>query len=291
MKSKGDLHPTFRQLLQFLAVTLGAVLFATNLRSFIAAGELYPSGFSGIAVLIQRSCEKFWGISLPFTAVYIPINLIPIYMGFRYIGKHFTFFSLYVIALTSILTDLIPKFTITNDMLLISIFGGIINGVAVVVTLLAGASGGGMDFISIFMSERKGKDAWNCILLTNSIILLTAGVLFGFDKALYSIIFQYCTTQIIKVFYKRYQKHTLLIITDKTQEVYERIRITTHHDATLFVGKGCYEGAERKMLYSVVSSDQVSTVIQGIREVDPKAFINSLKTEEISGRFHKPKKR
>ena len=163
-------------------------------------------------------------------------------------------------------------------MLLISVFGGILNGLAVVVTLLAGASGGGMDFISIFMSERKGKDAWNLILLTNSLILLTAGCIFGFEKALYSIIFQYCNTQIIKLFYKRYQKHTLLIITDKTQEIYEQIRIVTHHDATLFLGTGCYEGAERKMLYSVV-------------EIDPKAFINSLKTEELSGRFYKQKKR
>ena len=291
MRIKKPKNHILNPLFQFLAVTFGAVLFAINLRTFIPAGGLYPSGFSGIAILIQRVCAKFFALDIPFTALYIPINLIPIYIGFKYIGKRFTLYSLYVISLTSILTDTIPKFVITDDMLLISVFGGILNGLAVVVTLLAGASGGGMDFISIFMSERKGKDAWNLILLTNSVILLTAGFLFGFEKALYSIIFQYCNTQIIKFFYKRYQKHTLLIITDKTQEIYEQIRIVTHHDATLFVGTGCYEGTERKMLYSVVSSDQVSTVINIIKEIDPKAFINSLKTEELSGRFYKQKKR
>lgn len=291
MRIKKPKNHILNPLFQFLAVTFGAVLFAINLRTFIPAGGLYPSGFSGIAILIQRICDKYFELGIPFTALYIPINLIPIYIGFKYIGKRFTLYSLYVITLTSILTDTIPKFVITDDMLLISVFGGILNGLAVVVTLLAGASGGGMDFISIFMSERKGKDAWNLILLTNSVILLTAGFLFGFEKALYSIIFQYCNTQIIKFFYRRYQKHTLLIITDKTQEIYEQIRIVTHHDATLFVGTGCYEGAERKMLYSVVSSDQVSTVINIIKEIDPKAFINSLKTEELSGRFYKQKKR
>ena len=291
MRIKKPKNHILNPLFQFLAVTFGAVLFAINLRTFIPAGGLYPSGFSGIAILIQRVCAKFFALDIPFTALYIPINLIPIYIGFKYIGKRFTLYSLYVITLTSILTDTIPKFVITDDMLLISVFGGILNGLAVVVTLLAGASGGGMDFISIFMSERKGKDAWNLILLTNSLILLTAGCIFGFEKALYSIIFQYCNTQIIKFFYKRYQKHTLLIITDKTQEIYEQIRIVTHHDATLFVGTGCYEGTERKMLYSVVSSDQVSTVINIIKEIDPKAFINSLKTEELSGRFYKQKKR
>ena len=291
MRIKKPKNHILNPLFQFLAVTFGAVLFAINLRTFIPAGGLYPSGFSGIAILIQRVCAKFFALDIPFTALYIPINLIPIYIGFKYIGKRFTLYSLYVISLTSILTDTIPKFVITDDMLLISVFGGILNGLAVVVTLLAGASGGGMDFISIFMSERKGKDAWNLILLTNSLILLTAGCIFGFEKALYSIIFQYCNTQIIKFFYKRYQKHTLLIITDKTQEIYEQIRIVTHHDATLFVGTGCYEGTERKMLYSVVSSDQVSTVINIIKEIDPKAFINSLKTEELSGRFYKQKQR
>jgi len=291
MRIKKPKNHILNPLFQFLAVTFGAVLFAINLRTFIPAGGLYPSGFSGIAILIQRVSARFFALDIPFTALYIPINLIPIYIGFKYIGKRFTLYSLYVITLTSILTDTIPKFIITDDMLLISVFGGILNGLAVVVTLLAGASGGGMDFISIFMSERKGKDAWNLILLTNSMILLTAGFLFGFEKALYSIIFQYCNTQIIKFFYRRYQKHTLLIITDKTQEIYEQIRILTHHDATLFVGTGCYEGTERKMLYSVVNSDQVSTVMNIIKEIDPKAFINSLKTEELSGRFYKQKKR
>ena len=291
MRIKKPKNHILNPLFQFLAVTFGAVLFAINLRTFIPAGGLYPSGFSGIAILIQRVSARFFALDIPFTALYIPINLIPIYIGFKYIGKRFTLYSLYVITLTSILTDTIPKFIITDDMLLISVFGGILNGLAVVVTLLAGASGGGMDFISIFMSERKGKDAWNLILLTNSMILLTAGFLFGFEKALYSIIFQYCNTQIIKFFYRRYQKHTLLIITDKTQEIYEQIRIMTHHDATLFVGTGCYEGTERKMLYSVVNSDQVSTVMNIIKEIDPKAFINSLKTEELSGRFYKQKKR
>ena len=129
-------------------------------------------------------------------------------------------------------------------MLLISVFGGILNGLAVVVTLLAGASGGGMDFISIFMSERKGKDAWNLILLTNSMILLTAGFLFGFEKALYSIIFQYCNTQIIKFFYRRYQKHTLLIITDKTQEIYEQILNTPRRN--LICRYGMLRGYRKK---------------------------------------------
>ena len=86
--------------------------------------------------------------------------------------------------------------------------------------------------------------------------------------------------------YKRYQKQTLLIITDHPQEVYQTIRDNTHHDATQFEGVGCYEGQEKHMLYSVVSADEAKRTIDGIRKVDPAAFINCLKTEQITGRFY-----
>ena len=274
-----------------LLCTMGAALYAFNLNSFVAAGGLYPGGFAGITVLIQNIAQSFAGIGIPYTALYLPLNLIPIYIGIRFLGKRFTFFSIYVIFMSSILTDLLPRVEITSDILLISIFGGIVNGVSIVLCLLAGASAGGTDFISIYFSEKKGIDTWNYIFMANIGILCAAGFIFGFDKALYSIIFQYVSTQIIQMLHKRYQKHTLLIITEQPNVIYGRIRAITNHDATLFKGVGCFQGAERNMLYSVVGSDEVDKVMAAIKEVDPGAFINSIKTEEIGGWFYsKPNK-
>ena len=282
---------TKRNLRSLALCTLGAALYAFNLNSFVDTGGLYPGGFAGITVLLQNICEAFAGVGIPYTAIYLPLNLIPIYIGIRYLGKRFTFFSIYVIVMSSILTDLLPNVAITSDILLISVFGGILNGVAVGLCLLAGASAGGTDFISIYFSEKKGIDTWNYIFMFNICILLAAGVIFGFDKALYSIIFQYVTTQIIQMLHKRYQKHTLLIITEQPNVIYGRIRAITNHDATLFKGIGCYQGMERNMLYSVVSSDEVDKVMAAIKEADPGAFINSIKTEEIGGWFYsKPNK-
>lgn len=280
-----------KNLRSLLLCTLGAALYAFNLNSFVAAGELYPGGFAGITVLLQNICASFAAWQIPYTAVYLPLNLIPIYIGIRFLGKRFTFFSVYVIFLSSILTDLLPNVAITSDILLISVFGGIINGVAIVLCLLAGASGGGTDFISIYFSEKKGIDTWNYIFMANIGILGAAGLIFGFDKALYSIIFQYASTQIIQMLHKRYRKHTLLIITEQPNVIYGRIRAITNHDATLFKGIGCYQGAERNMLYSVVSSDEVDKVMAAIKEADPGAFVNSIKTQEIGGWFYnKPNK-
>ncbi|MGN0659469.1 MAG: YitT family protein [Emergencia sp.] len=275
-----------REVRSFVLCTLGALIFAFNLKSFVRTGGLYPGGFAGITLLIQNICDGFFGLTVPYSVLYIPLNLIPIYIGIRYLGKRFTVYSVYVILLSSFITDLLPGITITYDVLLISIFGGIVNGTAISVCLFAGASAGGTDFISIYFSEKKGIDAWNYIFMANVCILAAAGVLFGFDKALYSIIFQFCSTQVIQILFKRYQKHTLLIITEQPNVIYGRIKAITNHDATLFKGVGCYKGVERQMLYSVVSSEEVSRVMAAIREVDPKAFVNVIKTEQIGGWFY-----
>lgn len=272
----------------FLALTIASCVIAFNLKSFVQTGALFPGGFSGVAILIQQIAYKFFNIEIAYSIIYLPLNLIPAYIGFKYIGTRFTVYSFYVVFLSSILTDVFPAVTITYDTLLISIFGGILGSAAISICLINGASGGGTDFISIYFSEKKGIDAWNYILLGNIVILTTAGVLFGFDKTLYSIIYQYAGTQIIQLLFKRYQKDTLFIITEMPDSVYGKIREITHHDATQIEAVGCFEGAPRHILYSVVGREQVGRVIDAIKKVDPKAFINVINTEQLNGRFYKP---
>lgn len=276
-----------KELTTFLCLTAAAAMIAFNLNSFVQTGGLIPGGFSGIAILVQQTGRQFFETEIPYSVVYMPLNLIPAYIGFKYIGKKFTIYSFYVVFLSSLLTDLFPSVTITSDLLLISVFGGILGSVAISICLISGASGGGTDFISIYFSERKGIDAWNYILLSNVIILTTAGLLFGFDIALYSIIYQYASTQVIQLLFKRYKKNTLFIITSSPAAVYGKLRELTHHDATLIEGVGMYEGAQRHILYSVVGREDMSKVIPEIKKIDPKAFINIIKTEQLSGRFYK----
>ena len=102
---------------------------------------------------------------------------------------------------------------------------------------------------------------------------------------MYSIIFQFANTQVINTFYKRYKKTTLLVITQKPEEVVACIKENTHHDATKFTGVGCHTGLEKTMLYSVVSSDQEKFIVREIKEIDPEAFINILQSKDINGKF------
>lgn len=281
-----DAHPVGREVRRLLMVVLASCIFALNLKTFVRTGNLIPGGVNGITLLTQQITSRFWGFEPPFSLLSWTLNAVPIYLGFRFIGKKFTFYSLIAVFLTGGLTDLFPALPVTSDPLLISIFGGIVNGAAASLCLFADATSGGTDIVSMYLSKIHGYDAWNIILAGNVVVLIVAGLLLGWDRALYSIIYQFTTTQVLHFLHRRYQKHTLLIITERPDEVYREIHAITHHNATRFRGEGCYRGAPRTLLYSVVSSEEVKKVIRQVRAIDPDAFINSIRTENISGRFY-----
>ena len=266
-------------------VLAGAVLMAINLNTFVHTANLFPGGFTGLALLIQRAVLKYANFEIPFTVLYLVLNAFPVYISFRYIGKKFTLYSLLMIVVSSLLTDVIPGFNVTSDVLLCSVFGGLMNGIAIMCCLSADATSGGTDFIAIYFSERHGKDMWNAIFLGNCVILAVAGFLFGWTSALYSIIFQFASTQVLNMLYRRYQKTTLLIITDKPDELYHIIHEETNHGATRFEGTGCYRNSPKHMLYAVVSGDEVQSLSKELRKADPSAFINVLQTKELLGKF------
>lgn len=279
-------HPKFYQVFRIFVVVFASIFYAWNLRCFAKMGGLFPGGFSGLSLLLQKIGLDFMGVDVPFTVFNVILNSIPAYIAYRYIGRRFTLYSIIVIILSSIFVDILPPYQFTDDIMLISVFGGLLNGFAISLCLNVGATTGGTDFISIFLSRMKGIDAWNYILVGNVIMLVVAGVLFGWSIALYSIIYQFCSTQIIQMLYKRYQKETLFIISDKSTEIYHAIREMTNHDATLFKGIGCYEEKERTLIYSVINSEAKRELIPLIRSIDEHAFINIVKTQELNGRFH-----
>lgn len=274
-----------KDLKRIVVICFAAMLMETNIKTFVRTGGLYPGGATGLTILVQEIGKRFFHVQPPYTLVNLLINAGPIYIGFRFVGKKFTWYSCMMIVLTSVLTDIIPGYIITYDILLISIFGGIINGTVISMCLMVNATTGGTDFISIYLSEKKGMDSWNLVLCINIVILLLAGLLFGWDKALYSIIFQYASTQVLHMMYKRYQKETLFIVTNKPTDVCNKINELSGHGATVMHGEGFYEGCKRNVVYSVVSKEEAGKVIKAVKNTDEKAFINAVKTEELTGRF------
>ena len=216
------------------------------------------------------------------------LNAIPAAVSYKLVGKRFTLYSCLSIVLTSIFTDLMPALDITEDTLLICIFGGIINGFALSLCLDVRVTSGGTDFIAIALSERKNVDAWNYIFCGNVVLLAIAGYLFGWDKALYSMLFQYATTQVIKTLDPDGRRATLFIVTGRESAggVCAQIQ-ETNHTATLIEGVGLYNGDPCVMIYSVVADSEVRSLARKIRHSDPKAFVNVLRTERVVGKFYR----
>lgn len=190
-----------------------------------------------------------------------------------------------MIVLNSFLVDLIPVTPITYDPLLVSVFGGILNGTQPR-ALFGKASSGGTDFIAVYLSSRLHKPSWNFVFGINVVILTTAGFLFGFEAAMYSIIFQFVSTQTINTLHRKDQKATMFIVTRHGAMLEQKIMECTRHGITHLAVQGCYLKEDKDMLYTVLGEDEVKEVTALVHSLDPEAFINIIKSEGIAGRFY-----
>ena len=278
---------------RLVLVLTGAVLMAVNINTFVHAGKLLPGGFTGLTLLIQEICLRYGQFHVPFSLIFYILNSVPAAICFKYIGKKFTLYSILMVLVCGFLTDWMPSMFVslltTHDVLLSAVFGGLLNAIAISLCLHADATSGGTDFIAIFISEKYHKDAWYYIFAGNCVILAVAGILFGLDMALYSIIFQFATTMALGVLYQNYQQRTLLIITNKPDDIFKSISELANHGATLIDCFGSYDMNKRTLLYSVVTASQIKKLIPVIMKIDPQAFINVIKTAQLNGKFyHRP---
>lgn len=271
--------------LNIFFILLGSILFAINLNTFVVAGSLVPGGFSGLSILIQQVFIKYLNIKIPFSLLNITFNLFPAIIAYKYVGKRFTLFSCGSLVISSLLVDIIPEYTITGDILLICVFGGILGGFACSLILNSGASTGGTDFIAMSISAKYKISAFNYMFIFSAIIIIIYGILFGMDKALYSIIYQFCYTQVLNSLYKKFKKKTLFIITDNPKELTSKLIELTNHSATLWSGEGAYTKNQRYIVYTVLSDNDIKKISNYIEKNMPNTFVNILNSGEIIGNF------
>ncbi|MCR4676570.1 MAG: YitT family protein [Sphaerochaetaceae bacterium] len=269
-----------------VGVIVGSAMLAATYSLLLKPNNMITAGFSGLALLVQNLMNRYAGIDIPFFLISIPLNLFPAAISFKYIGKRFTLLSVISIILVSILTDMIPPVPIVSDMVLVSVFGGILLGAGISLLLKSGASSGGTDFISIYFSIKKGISGFNMIFVANAVMIMIQALLIGLEPALYTIIYQFVSTQVINLFYNRYSKKTLFIITNNPREVAESVMSVSHHGSTIFNEvEGAYTGETKHLVYSVVSASELNQVVKIVKGTDPSAFVNIVKSESVLGRF------
>ena len=254
------------------------VIIAVNLKMFVRPAEMYPGGMNGLSMLMQTIFSTYLGLQVPFTVFNVIFNSIPVYIGLRFLGRKFTILSIITIILSSVLTDLLPDMGLTQDPLLNCVFGGILYAFGSSLCLRADAPPAARTSSPCTWPEARPRRLWHHLYF-HAILLAVAGYLFGWDKAMYSIIYQFTVTQALHVFYKELPEAHAVYHHGKAGR---RLRVHPHQHPPrghALRGIGLYEQKERNMVYSVVSSSEMRRVLGEVRRVDEHAFINIIKTD------------
>lgn len=275
-----------------LAISLGAVTLSAFLQTFCYQVFLKPchmlaSGFLGTSMLVNIFAENYLRLDIPVPFLLVALNLPVALLCMRGISLRFTALSLLQIAISSTFMRLVHFQPIFDDLSLNIIFGGALNGFYISLALLGRASTGGMDFIALYVSNKKGKTIWEYVLLINTVMLLTYGYITSWKYAGYSIILQFISTRVVSTFHKRYKLYTLTITTTRGEAIRNAFVHHIRHGITCIPVKGGYTLQDRTMLITVVSSYQVDETIHLLQRIDPYVIISINQTERFIGRFHR----
>lgn len=275
-----------KALITIVAVFLSSLLQAYVIQVFIQPSNLLSSGFTGVAILIDKITSLYGG-NISVSLANVALNISVAFICYKHISPRFTFFSLTQVFLTSLLLKLCNFPPIFDDLLLNVAFGGFAYGISVVFALKGNASTGGTDFIALFVSNKIGKSIWEHVFVFNTIILIIFGAMFGWLYAGYSILFQFISTKTISTFHHRYERVTLQITTQKDEEIIEEYIKEYRHGISCIDAVGGYSKKKMKLLHTVVSSYEVNEIVSLMKKIDPKIIINVLKTETFFGGFYR----
>ena len=279
-------HLNKKYFLTLITVILGAFVQAYVIKVFIQPANLLSSGFTGVAILIEKITSTYFHFSFSTSLGMIVLNVPVAILCYKSISPRFTFFSLLEVFLASFFLKIIHLPPIFDDTLLNVIFGGTLYGLMTASILKMNASTGGTDFVALYISNKKGKSIWSYVFIFNSIILLIFGFMFGWIHAGYSILFQFISTKTIDSFYHRYERVTLQITTKKSKEIVEAYIQYYRHGISCVEAIGGYSKQPMNLLHTVVSSYEVQDIIDLMKDVDPDLIVNVIKTENFYGGFY-----
>lgn len=270
-----------------MIVIVGALLVAVGVNLFLVPANVYSSGFTGIAQLLSKVLSDYTSIHVSMGVLLFLLNIPVAVLGWKKVGKSFTIYSFLSVILSSVFLELVPVKQVSNDILLNAVFGGVIVAAGVGITLKWGASTGGLDIIALVLSKMKDKPIGLYMFFLNGIIIITTGLLYDWQKALYTLVFLYASTRVIDTIHTRHIKLTAFIITKKADELKEAIHAKLYRGITMIPAKGAFSNETREMLMIVITRYELFDLERIIKEVDPNAFTNIIQTTGVYGLFRR----
>ncbi|AVK62974.1 hypothetical protein C5Z26_02025 [Lactobacillus sp. CBA3606] len=277
-------NPRLAFLWQLVVMVASAVVSAFALNEFLIPANTFSGGVNGIAQLLY-SAGKPLGLQIN-TGYYILVFNVPIaLLGWFKLGHRFTIMSFVTAFLTSLAAVLMPVTNIAHNPLLGALFGGILTGVGIGITMRYGFSTGGFDIIVLVLERATGRTVGSLMFLINFAIILLSGLLFSWENALFTIISIYAATRMVDLIHTRHQKLTAIIVTTKPDAVAQAIQTAILRGVTMTDSKGAYSGQPNATLMVVLNRYELYALQASVSTTDAHAFINILNTVDTSGLF------
>lgn len=286
----GQIDFSWRSIRDYALIILGGFVQALALRTFLVPAQLVSGGISGIAQLLHY----LWG--WPIGVVTLLGNIPLFVLGWRYLGgPRFALRTILSVLSYTIFTDILIQFTgqapITEDILLNTLYGGILLGVGLGLVYLGRGTSGGTDVLGRILNQRLGMSISLAYMITDSFAVILAGFFFGWEKSLYGLIMIYLSgvaadmisqgTNVIR---------EAMIITDETEKVVLAISDALGRGTTILSGRGGYTQKERPVIFCVVTAGEVIRLKSIVQEADPDAFMVVGQANEALGEGFKPLK-
>ncbi|MDF7671966.1 YitT family protein [Lactobacillus sp. ESL0701] len=259
---------------------------AVALNFFWTPGHMYSSGITGFAQLINTLSERFLPFTLTTSVMYFALNVPLFLLGWFKIGHKFTYFTIISVVLGTIMMHVINPVNMHVDPLVCAIFGGMINGLGTGFALKNGISTGGLDIIGIVIRKKTGASYGKVNIMINLVIIVAAGFVFGWNRALYSALTIFINGRVIDAVYTQHQKLQVTIVTEHPQTIIDGIQDKMHRGITIYHDvEGAYSHDEKTVLVTVIDRYDMYDILQIIKKSDPYAFMSVSEVEHVYGRF------
>ncbi|WCK55049.1 YitT family protein [Aneurinibacillus sp. Ricciae_BoGa-3] len=270
---------------RLVGILLGSLLFSVGLEIFLIPNHIIDGGITGISIMLSH----LTGFGLGFFLFFL--NLPFLFIGYKQIGKTFALSTLFGIVIMSIGTTLLkPVPGLTTDPLLAAVFGGIILGIGVGMVIRNGGSLDGTEILAILFDKKSPFSVGETVLFLNIFILGSAGFIFGWNHAMYSLIAYYIAFKMIDITIEGLnQSRSIWIISDKPKQIGDAILARLGRGVTYLNGEGAYTGDDKKVIFCVITRLEEAKLRSIIDDVDETAFLAVGSINDVKGANFKKK--
>ncbi|EST54077.1 membrane protein [Brevibacillus panacihumi W25] len=271
--------PISKLLRRALFILIGATLVSVGLEIFLVPNQIIDGGIVGISIIASHLTGIKLGVFL------FVLNLPFLLIGYKHMGKTFAISTLFGVTVMSIGTSLLhPVSSLTDDPLLAAVFGGIILGIGVGLVLRYGGSLDGTEIVAVLMNKKSPFSVGEIVMFMNLFILSSAGFVFGWNHAMYSLIAYYIAFKMIDLTIDGFQESkSVWIISDNYKEIGDAISARLGRGITYLKGEGGYSGDDKKVVFCVITRLEEAKLKLIVEELDPSAFLAVGNIHDVRG--------